>query len=117
MSVVESTNAEHDGNVNENVLESAKAQYSADKVFYMTRRMSGMPLLHRLDKGYASFDRLQCELFNKLLDKFPDPPTSVNLQIPASAAHGQAGHNKSSSGGWGSIRGIAEKFNVFNKGV
>lgn len=99
-----------------NVLESAKAQYSGDKVFYMTRRMSGMPLLHRLDKGYVTFDTLQCEKFNELLDKFPDPPTT-SLQPSQSTSQSQSANNKSSSGGWGSIRGIAEKFNVFNKSV
>lgn len=113
--MVESTTHDSAGDEDNAVLESAKVQYSGDKVFYMTRRMSGMPLLHRTDKGYVMFDQLQYEKFNELLDKFPDPPTTT-MQASVSASHSQSAHNKS-SGGWGSIRGIAEKFNVFNKAV
>ena len=93
------------------VLESAKIQYGGDKVFYMTRRMSGMPLLHRLDKSYTDLEPECRDRLNDLLDKFPDPPTGSQFvgtgNVPVS--------NQKSGSGWGSIRGIAEKFNVFNK--
>lgn len=94
----------------EDVLESAKVQYGSDKVFYMTRRMSGMPLLQRIDKNYVSLEPDIKDRLNDLLDKFPDPPN--NTQIVGS---GSFQHNTHRQGGWGSIRGLAEKFNVFNK--
>jgi hypothetical protein len=96
------------------LLKSAKLQYSGDKVFHMSRRMSGMPLLHRMEKSYVKLDALQLRKINELLDKFPDPP--VGIQIPGSgASSAQGSQPKSMAGSWGSIRGLAEKFNVFNK--
>lgn len=96
------------------VLKSAKIQYGGDKVFVMTRRMSGMPLLHRFEKSYATLEpEFKIKLI-ELLDKFPDPPSNqVNIGV-----NGQGGGNQQRpSGGWGgySIRGIAEKFSMFNK--
>jgi hypothetical protein len=96
------------------LLKAAKLQYSGDKVFHMTRRMSGMPLLHRMEKSYVKMDAVQLKKLNDLFDKFPDPP--VGIQIPGSgASSGQGSQPKSMAGSWGSIRGLAEKFNVFNK--
>lgn len=94
------------------VLHAAKSQYSGDKVFHMTRRMSGMPLFHRLNKGYVDLDAVQAKRFNDLLDRFPDPPVSgQNPQLSTVAPS----INKNSGGGWGSFGRLAEKFNVFNK--
>lgn len=100
-----------EGEVND-ILQSAKVQYGGEKVFHMGRRMSGMPLLHRMDKSYAQLDEFQLRRFNELLDKFPPPP---NALPGASVAANATSHNTRSSGGWGSIRGLAEKFNVFAK--
>jgi len=90
------------------VLNSAKIQYGGDKVFIMTRRMSGMPLLHRFEKSYTTLEPDLKIKLNELLDKFPDPPSNQ-----ASMGVNQ----QRTSGGWGgySIRGIAEKFSIFNK--
>ena len=84
----------------------------------MTRRMSGMPLLDRLDKSYVCLSKADCVKLMDLLDKFPDPPSVPPLaQMVAigSSSGPPPTHHRVSSGGWGSIRGIAEKFNVFNK--
>jgi hypothetical protein len=97
------------------VLESAKIQYGSDKVFYMTRRMSGMPLLHRLDKNYVTLDPDIKIKFNELMNSFPDPPSNAQILSSAQAGQNFAPQTKSNGGSWGSIRGIAEKFNVFNK--
>mmetsp|Transcript_46528 Transcript_46528/g.92173 ORF Transcript_46528/g.92173 Transcript_46528/m.92173 type:complete len:113 (+) Transcript_46528:163-501(+) len=94
------------------VLQAAKMQYNGDKVYHMTRRMSGMPLLHRLNKSYVSLDDAQAKRFNDLLDKFPDPPATSQCPPSGSQIPSQ---NKSSTGGWGSIGRLAEKFNMFNK--
>jgi len=95
------------------VLESAKIQYGGDKVFYMTRRMSGMPLLHRLDKSYVMLEPQFKDKLNDLLDKFPDPPSTSQF-VGTGNPHINV-QKSGGGGGWGSIRGLAEKFNVFNK--
>lgn len=94
------------------VLKSAKIQYGGDKVFIMTRRMSGMPLLHRFEKSYVALEPDFKIRLNKLLDTFPDPPTNIQTNGGINSNL----HQKS-SGGWSgySIRGIAEKFSMFNK--
>ena len=105
--------------ISENAIQSepvdlTKHQYSGDRTFYMTRRMSGMPILDRLNKSYPTLEPNVLDRLNELLVKFPEPPTSVVL--PAGTGQ-QPSHSSGHklSGGWGSIRGIAEKFNVFNK--
>lgn len=96
------------------ILKSAKIQYGGDKVFVMTRRMSGMPLLHRFEKSYAALEPDFKYKLNELLDKFPDPPSNQTNSTTNSQG---AGNQQKSSSGWGgySIRGIAEKFSMFNK--
>lgn len=95
------------------VLHAAKLQYSGDKVFQMSRRMSGMPLLHRLDKTYVILNSTQTIKFNELLNKFPDPTSIYDQQSSQQTTHTST--TKPSSAGWGSFRGLAERFNVFNK--
>mmetsp|Transcript_4363 Transcript_4363/g.7069 ORF Transcript_4363/g.7069 Transcript_4363/m.7069 type:complete len:127 (+) Transcript_4363:1275-1655(+) len=86
------------------------------QIFHLNRRLSGMPLLPQFGKDYPHLDESTTNKLDSLLDTFPLPPT-VNpqqVQTPASSTQTQQGLPRTSSG-WGSIRGIAEKFNVFSK--
>jgi hypothetical protein len=96
------------------IMQAAKLQYGGDKVHHMGRRMSGMPLLYRMEKCYVHLDTQQLQNLNTVLDKFPTPPVGLQTGGPAGQS-GAAALNKGSTGGWGSIRGLAEKFNMFSK--
>jgi hypothetical protein len=96
------------------IMQAAKLQYGGDKVHHMGRRMSGMPLLYRMEKCYVHLDTQQLQNLNVILDKFPSPPQGLQTGGPTGQA-GSAAQNKGSAGSWGSIRGLAEKFNMFSK--
>jgi hypothetical protein len=77
--------------------------------------------LQSIDKenvcGESSLDEETLVKINALLDQFPDPP-ALNFATSAAPSPHQsssqsANAQKTSSNGWGSWRGIAEKFNVF----
>ena len=49
---------------------------------------------------------------NKLLKQFPDPPTE-SIQVPAIPKSNAQSQNQKTLNGWGTFRGLAEKFNMF----
>lgn len=85
-----------------------KKKFPSDQVFFLTRRMSGKPLLEELDKSYVKLDENVLKQLNELLSKFPDPPSASDSSVTNAAPQATQ-----KSMGWGSIRGIAERFNVF----
>jgi hypothetical protein len=85
-----------------------------DRFFQLNRRMSGMPILDRFEKHHAGVDGDILAKVNDLLDRFPLPPAAPYCVSPnGRESLSTTPSAKSSIGGWGSIRGIAEKFNVF----
>lgn len=67
-------------------------------------------------RGESSLDEETLDKINALIDQFPDPPTLNFASSAAASPHQSSSHSanaQKTSGGWGSWRGIAEKFNVF----
>lgn len=67
-------------------------------------------------RGESSLDEETLVKINALIDQFPDPPALSFATSSATTPHQSSSHSanaQKSSNGWGSWRGIAEKFNVF----
>lgn len=82
---------------------------TTQKINILTRRLSGLPLTDQFELDIPPLDENTTVELTQLLSLFPEPPS--NDIATETAQLSNSGKNT-----WGSLRGIAEKFNVFGRG-
>ena len=99
-----------------NVYSSTEIGISTETVFSLGRRLSGMPLNEQQQSYYQQIEDDQLDALNKIIAAFPDPPL-LDSASSSNSSHesGASQTTNRTNGGWGSIRGIAEKLYPFGR--
>lgn len=83
--------------------------------FHLTRRLSSnFPLVKSAESQLPFSDPTSVARFDSLIDQFPKPPSTTEVtKSSAKPTNTNTSSSASSGSSWSSLKGLAERFNLF----